>query len=129
MVLGHELLRLNNGVVAAHQNIRGGLAAWQEKRIAEYINQHLLEDTSLRTLAEVARLSPYHFVRAFKQSFGLPPHRYLSKLRMDQAKSLLADPDISVTQRRNRMDAGEFSRPDSGLRPTISARSRQWQQG
>jgi len=131
MVLGHELLRLNNGVVAAHQNIRGGLAAWQEKRIAEYINQHLLEDTSLRTLAEVARLSPYHFVRAFKQSFGLPPHRYLSKLRMDQAKSLLADPDISVTQIGVNLGFSETSsfttafRKHTGFTPTAYRRSLQ----
>ena len=46
--------------------------------MAQYIEEHLAEDPSLATLADVARLSPYHFVRAFKQSFGLPPHRYMA---------------------------------------------------
>ena len=131
MVLGHELLRLNNGAVAAHQTIRGGLAAWQEKRLAQYIEEHLLEDVPLAKLAEVARLSPYHFVRAFKQSFGLPPHRYLSKLRMEQAKSLLADPDISVTQIGVNLGFSETSsfttafRKHTGFTPTAYRRSLQ----
>jgi AraC family transcriptional regulator len=97
IVLMHELLRLNNGASRAKRPIRGGLAGWQEKKVAEYIDEHLSEDVSLATLADVARLSPYHFVRAFKQSFGLPPHRYLSSMRIQQAKSLLANPAMSVT--------------------------------
>ena len=89
----HELLRLNSTAGPVKQSFRGGLARWQEKKIAQYIEEHLLEDVSLAILADVAKLSPYHFVRAFKQSFGLPPHRYLSSLRMQRAKSLLANPD------------------------------------
>jgi AraC family transcriptional regulator len=98
IVMVHELLRLNNGTATAKTHIRGGLASWQEKRVAEYIEEHLPEDISLAALADIARLSPYHFVRSFKRSFGLPPHRYLSHLRMQQAKSLLANPAMSVTQ-------------------------------
>jgi AraC family transcriptional regulator len=97
IVLAHELLRVNNGGVTATHRIRGGLAGWQEKRVAQFIEEHLAEDPSLATLADVARLSPYHFVRAFKQSFGLPPHRYMSRLRVEQAKALLANPATSVT--------------------------------
>jgi AraC family transcriptional regulator len=49
-------------------------------------------------LAETAGLSPFHFSRAFKESFGLPPHRYLSSRRIDKAKDLLARPNLSVTE-------------------------------
>jgi AraC family transcriptional regulator len=79
-------------------------------------------------LAELARLSPFHFVRAFKQSFGLPPHRYLSKLRMEQAKSLLADPAMSVTQIGFNLGFNETSsftttfRKHIGLTPTAYRR-------
>jgi AraC family transcriptional regulator len=51
----------------------------------------------LTTLARVARLSPYHFCRAFKQSFGLPPHQYQAVRRIEQARVLLANPERSVT--------------------------------
>jgi AraC family transcriptional regulator len=96
-VLVHELLRLNNGVVPVRQSSRGGLAGWQQRRVAEYIEEHLSEDFSLSALAEVAGLSPFHFLRAFKDSFGLPPHRYVMSHRIDKAKELLAQPDLSVT--------------------------------
>src|SRR5262245_51383264 len=36
IVLAHELLRLNNGAVAAEQRVRGGLAGWQEKRVGQF---------------------------------------------------------------------------------------------
>ena len=129
IVLAHELLRLNNGTAPAAQHIRGGLAGWREKKVAQYIDEHLSEDISLTALAEVAKLSPYHFVRSFKQSFGLPPHRYVSRLRMEQAKSLLADPAMSVTQIGLKLGFSETSsftttfRKHAGLTPTAYRRS------
>jgi AraC family transcriptional regulator len=128
IVLVHELLRLNSDAALVKQPIRGGLAGWQEKKVAQYIEEHLSQDISLATLAEVARLSPYHFVRAFKQSFGLPPHRYLSSLRIQQAKSLLANPAMSVTQIGFNLGFSEASsfttsfRKHTGLTPTAYRR-------
>ena len=66
--------------------------------MAEFIEEHLAEDVSLLTLAELVDLSVYHFARAFKQSFGVPPHRYHMDRRMDRARSLLQRPALSVTQ-------------------------------
>jgi AraC family transcriptional regulator len=128
IVMAHELLRLNNGA-GPRLHIRGGLAGWQEKKTAQYIDEHLSEDISLATLAELAKLSPFHFVRAFKQSFGLPPHRYLSSLRMERAKSLLADPAMSVTQVGFNLGFSETSsftttfRKHTGLTPTAFRQS------
>jgi AraC family transcriptional regulator len=66
--------------------------------VVEFIEDHLSEDVSLATLAEFVNLSLFHFARAFKQSFGVPPHRYHSARRMDRARSLLQRPALSVTQ-------------------------------
>jgi AraC family transcriptional regulator len=74
VVLAHELFRLNNGVLPTRQSERGGLAGWQKKRVVEYVEEHLSEDVLLSTLADVAGLSAFHFARAFKKTFGLPPH-------------------------------------------------------
>ena len=129
IAMAHELLRLNSGAVPARQHLRGGLAGWQEKRVAQYIEDHLLDDVSLATLADVVKLSPYHFVRAFKQSFGLPPHRYLNSLRMERAKSLLANPAMSVTQVGFNLGFSETSsftttfRKHTGLTPTAYRRA------
>jgi methylphosphotriester-DNA--protein-cysteine methyltransferase len=42
-----------------------------------------------------SRLSPYHFARAFKQSFGVPPHRYHIERRIARAKELLSGSSVT----------------------------------
>lgn len=98
VVLVHELIRLNRGVPRAEAPVRGGLAAWQQRTVTTYINEHLPEHISLGTLAGLARLSTYYFCRAFKQSFGIPPHRYHTNRRIEQAKVMLAARKHSVTE-------------------------------
>ncbi|MBV9968913.1 MAG: helix-turn-helix transcriptional regulator [Xanthobacteraceae bacterium] len=96
-VLVHELARLErNGSEAP--KFRGGLAGWQQKKVADYIEEHLEQDISLQRLAELAQLSRYHFARAFKHCFGLPPHRYHMSRRIERAKSLLEERARSVTE-------------------------------
>jgi AraC family transcriptional regulator len=97
IVLAHELVRLNVGAPRIEAPVRGGLAAWQQRTVTTYIEEHLAEQISLASLAQLVRLSPYYFCRAFKQSFGMPPHRYHSSRRIEYAKTLLAKPASSVT--------------------------------
>src|SRR5215470_12191555 len=56
------------------------------------------EDWPVRRLARVSGVSEAHFARAFKQAFGLPPHRYLLTRRIERAKALLRDTDLPVTE-------------------------------
>jgi AraC family transcriptional regulator len=97
LVLMHELIRSERTASGAAP-LRGGLPRWQQKRVAEFIEEHLAEDIPLATLAELADLSLYHFARAFKLSFGVPPHRYHMGRRMDRARNLLQGSALSVTQ-------------------------------
>jgi AraC family transcriptional regulator len=97
-VLAHELARLNPASPRVQAPVRGGLAAWQQRVVTTYIEEHLAEPISLATLAGLVRLSPYYFCRAFKQSFGVPPHRYHTGRRIERAKVLLAKPSPSVTE-------------------------------
>src|SRR4030081_2637356 len=98
LVLMQELMRLERTTSAVARPLRGGLPAWQQKRVVEFIQEHLAEEISLNALAELVDLSLYHFARAFKQSFGAPPHRYHMARRMDRARSLLQRPALSVTE-------------------------------
>src|SRR5882724_5642675 len=109
LVLMHELFRLERTAPAAARPLRGGLPAWQQKRLVEFIEERLAENISLAALAELVDLSLYHFARAFAQSFGMPPHRYHWARRMDRARSLLRMPALSVTQIGSRIGFCETS--------------------
>jgi AraC-like DNA-binding protein len=98
IVLAHELIRLNAGPPRTEVPMRGGLAAWQQRVITTYIEEHLAEQISLTTSAGLVSLSPYHFCRAFRQSLGTPPHRYHTSRRIERAKTLLAESASSVTE-------------------------------
>jgi AraC family transcriptional regulator len=97
-VLAHELMRLGGAASSPVSASRGGLAPWQQKRVALFIDEHLADDISLGVLAGLVRLSPYHFLRSFKQSFGEPPYRWVTGRRIERAKTLLTNSHISVTE-------------------------------
>ena len=49
------------------------------------------------TLARIAHVSPTHFSRTFRATFGETPHRYLQRRRVERAMFLLRETDSSVT--------------------------------
>jgi len=77
---------------------RGGLAPWQARRCIEYLHDHASDDVGLEQLAALVGLSPFHFARAFKQTTGVPPHRYQLNVRIEKAKALLEMTDAPVTE-------------------------------
>jgi len=60
------------------------------KRAKEFIEVYCNENISLAQLANVACLSPFHFIRVFCRETGLTPHAYLNQARVRRAKSLIA---------------------------------------
>ncbi|HEU4594686.1 MAG TPA: AraC family transcriptional regulator [Pyrinomonadaceae bacterium] len=74
------------------------LPAYKLRRVTEYINDNLTENLTLAELATVAGMNPHSFSRAFKQSTGVPPHRYVSNCRVERAKALLADDELPLVE-------------------------------
>ena len=129
VVLAHELLHRNDGAQRIEPPARGGIAGWQKRIVTAYIEEHLAEHISLATLARSVRLSTYHFCRAFKRSFDVPPHRYHNARRIARAKMLLAEPTCSVTGIALKIGFSETSsftaafRKATGTTPTAYRRS------
>jgi AraC-like DNA-binding protein len=57
---------------------------------------HLSETIRCEDLAILVRLSLSHFMRAFRDSFGCPPHAYLMKRRMELAQRLMLTTDTAL---------------------------------
>jgi AraC-like DNA-binding protein len=53
---------------------------------------------TLEDLARVSCLSPNHLLRTFRQAFGQTPHQFLVERRLEEAKRLLRDRDVPVTE-------------------------------
>src|SRR5690625_1395964 len=64
--------------------------------VIKYIQAHIDEPLSLDELARYAAYSPYHFTRIFKDKVGVPPHYYISSIRLQKAKDLLLTTKLSV---------------------------------
>ena len=92
-VLHRENLELREQAAAT----RGGLAPWQLRRAEALMGQNLSVQVPLDQVAEECGLSVRHLARAFRQSTGVPPHRWLLDRRVERAKELLPNTKLSLT--------------------------------
>lgn len=87
-----------------------------------------LSSLSLVSAAKSAHLSPYHFIRVFRQTFGETPGAFLIRLRIEKAKSMLVTENTSITEICERVgysSLGSFSscfRTQVGLPPSLYRR-------
>lgn len=84
-------LLTHHGRIAAVSTTRRSLS-W----VPSYLSFHLGEPLSVADMADRARLSPSRFAAVFRQHFGVSPHQYFLRLRIDHAQNLLASTDLPV---------------------------------
>ncbi len=75
-----------------------GLAKNKLHIVIDYIDNHLEQDIKLSDLAKLIEVNQYYFCTLFKQSTGLPPHKYLIQQRIKRAKILLQDTKLSIAE-------------------------------
>jgi AraC family transcriptional regulator len=92
------IARTYGGIKIAPSITRGGLAPWQLHRATEMLKANLDGQIALSQVARECKLSVSHFVRAFKQTIGEPPYRWLLQQRIDAAKELLLHSDMPMVE-------------------------------
>ena len=75
-----------------------GLAPKKLDNVIDYIQTYLEQNLGIGELADLSGLSPFYFSRLFKESTGVTPYQYISKLRMARARQLLKDTDIAIAE-------------------------------
>jgi AraC family transcriptional regulator len=121
--LAVQIVRLYINPSALALNPSNGLSPERLKRVRDYIEIHLEDRLTLTDLAEVACLSPYHFSRSFKQALGVGPQRYVMRLRLERAKTLMRrtkQPLAAIAQETGFADQSHLTsifRRETGLTP------------
>ena len=98
---------------SAREIVRGGLAAWQKRRLIAYIDARLTEPIRIEDLAELLNLSESHFTRAFRTAFGTSAHDYLTRRRIEVAQSLMLtsqEPLCAIALQCGLSDQSHFTR-------------------
>ncbi len=93
-------------------------------RVIQAMRDNLGEQLTIDDMARTAMFSKFHFSRAFQRVTGVSPGRFLSALRLQEAKRLLVSTSLTVTDISHRIgynSVGTFSsrfRDSVGVSPT-----------
>lgn len=93
-----QLLRNFSGTAVQIAPCEGGLSDRQMIQIAEYVNEHLAGEIKISQLAELTRMSHFHFSRLFKQAIGISPHQYVMEQRIEKTKQLLKQSQLPIME-------------------------------
>lgn len=127
LIAGQLMIELHRSRQAAVQVCSGGLAPWQMRLIEERFNDQI-HDVALKDVASLCGISVRHLTRAFRVSQGCSIGSYLSRIRMERAKSdLIAGESIKVlAPRLGFSSVSSFTsafRRDVGISPATFRRS------
>jgi AraC family transcriptional regulator len=111
-----KLAALNSVAVS-----RSNLAA-----ITDYIQIHCDRNLSLIELANLAQMSLYYFARSFKQQIGLSPHQYLIRCRVERAKALLLQNELTVVEIAHRVGFADQSHLSRHFKQLTGLAPKQW---
>jgi AraC family transcriptional regulator len=106
-VIGSLINQLVVYLLRSHVNVhrseevelsRVGLVDRRLRRAIEFMHDNCGRELALSEIAETAYLSPFHFARLFKKITGATPHSYLAALRVERARRLLAETDLTLSE-------------------------------
>jgi AraC family transcriptional regulator len=95
------------------QVVRGGLPAWQMRRVIAHVEANLSRRIPVQELARLLNLSASHFCRAFKCTFGVSPRDYVLRRRIEVAQGLMlttSEPLSSIAVSCGMCDQPHFTR-------------------
>ena len=76
----------------------GTLLRWQARQVREYIDEHIGNPIRVSDLSAVVHRTEAHFSRAFKRSFGVSPHAYVLRRRIELASQLMVESKAALSE-------------------------------
>jgi transcriptional regulator GlxA family with amidase domain len=84
--------------VTTQEPVRGGLCPWQIRKVSSYVEANLDRSIKNEELAAIVGLNTSHFGRAFRNSFGEPPHEYVIRRRVERAQGLMLTSNAPLSE-------------------------------
>lgn len=94
--IADRLVVLNAREPKAPCAVERGLSTRSVRSIRDFVEANIADCIKLGDLAAICGVSPEYFIRMFKSSLGVSPHRYVVGVRIHHAKRLLTDPNIGL---------------------------------
>jgi AraC family transcriptional regulator len=91
-------LLTHHSSLAKHASAKENLTDRRLKQILSFIEENLSQDLSVEQIAAVAHVSPSHLKDVFKKSMGVPVYQYVIQRRVEMAKSLLMEENLSIAE-------------------------------
>jgi AraC-like DNA-binding protein len=95
-------------------------------RAEEWMRANMCAQNSLGELASIAGLSPYHFIRSFRRTYGKPPRAYLLQLRVEEAATRIRTSDQSLTDIAFDLGFGSSSRLTEAFKKCYGVTPSRW---
>lgn len=111
-----DAIELPSGTIAPMSQaapVAGGLATWQKRRIESFLEDHIDTPFSVTMLAGLVRLTPSHFCKVFKRSFGIGPSAHIMRRRIERAQAAILstnEPMSQIALAHGFADQAHFSR-------------------
>jgi AraC family transcriptional regulator len=93
-----HLSRVIRGGEFGRKPLRNPLSSRSMRQLEEYVRDNVAERLSLAAMSSVVGLSKRHFLRAFKEATGTTPHRFVLRVRIDEAKRRLIETNDAMTE-------------------------------
>ncbi|MCV6591002.1 MAG: AraC family transcriptional regulator [Marinobacterium sp.] len=93
----------------------------------DYIHAHLTDEISLEQISRQVNLSKYHFLRLFRQQFGMTPHQYIINCRVSRAREAL-EAGMALNDVVYRYGFTDLSHLNRRFKPIYGMTPRQYQQ-
>ncbi|MBC2663807.1 helix-turn-helix transcriptional regulator [Novosphingobium flavum] len=102
------------------------LAAWRLRRVTSYMSLRLGEPPRINELAKLVELSPDYFSRSFAATTGMTPHEWQSNLRIEEAKRLLRESNMSMTEIAHRLAFSSSAHFSTRFRQLVGLSPSEW---
>lgn len=98
VTVGTHIMAAYGGEKAGDSSKRVGLSRVQERRARQFLMDNIDQDTGIEDVARECGLSKGRFIKAFRESIGLPPHQWLLLQRIDMARDLMRNTSLPLAQ-------------------------------